>query len=200
MQSLQNSFHDLLGQLQAGVRRTTSTGFDPVYYLVYHPTEILEVRRLLPTWKAKFKKDGFDVLELSMAELIPRLIREDPLFEISLANERNEGATLHDVNQTLRGSLGVGPDNQPEPDAPILCAFRDALAQAGALPKGVLLVTDIEALHPYVRIGAIEQVLQGKFHCPMVVFYPGIRTGKFGLRFLGIYPDDGNYRSIHVGG
>ena len=34
MQSLQNNFHDLLAQLRGGMRRTTSTGFDPVYYMV----------------------------------------------------------------------------------------------------------------------------------------------------------------------
>jgi len=35
---------------------------------------------------------------------------------------------------------------------------------------------------------------------PTVFFYPGIRTGKTRLKFLGFYPDDGNYRSVHVGG
>lgn len=199
MPSLQNSFHDLLTRLKGGMRRTTSTGFDPVYYLVYHPSEILEVRRLLPTWKLKLAED-FEVMELSMAELVPRLIQEDPLFDINLANENNSDTTIHDINATLRGSLGVGADGQPMDGAPILDSFLDVLAKARELTKGILLVTDLEAIHPYIRIGAIEQVLQGKFDCPVIVFYPGIRTGKFGLRFLGIYPDDGNYRSVHVGG
>jgi hypothetical protein len=51
-----------------------------------------------------------------------------------------------------------------------------------------------------MRIGAIEAQLQGKFHVPTVFFYPGTRTGKTRLRFLGFYPEDGNYRSVHVGG
>lgn len=199
MQSLQNNFHDLLTQLRGGMRRTTSTGFDPVYYMVYHPSEILEVRRLLPTWKLKLGAE-FEVAELSMAELVPKLIKEDPLFEINLANENNSDTTIQDINATLRGSLGVGGDGQPEPGAPILAAFTEALAAAKSLSNGILLVTDVEAIHPYIRIGAIEQILQGKFECPVIVFYPGVRTGKFGLKFLGIYPDDGNYRSIHVGG
>ena len=29
---------------------------------------------------------------------------------------------------------------------------------------------------------------------------PGERTGKTRLKFLGFYPEDGNYRSSHVGG
>ena len=64
----------------------------------------------------------------------------------------------------------------------------------------ILLVTDLEALHPYTRIGAIESQLYGKFHVPTAFFYPGERTGKTRLKFLGFYPEDGNYRSVHVGG
>lgn len=67
-------------------------------------------------------------------------------------------------------------------------------------PSTIMLVTDLEALHPYLRIGAIEAQLQGKFHVPTVFLYPGTRTGKTRLRFLGFYPEDGNYRSVHVGG
>lgn len=54
--------------------------------------------------------------------------------------------------------------------------------------------------HPYMRIGSIEGQLQGKFSVPTVFLYPGIRTGKTRLKFLGFYPEDGNYRSVHVGG
>lgn len=66
--------------------------------------------------------------------------------------------------------------------------------------NALLLVTDLEALHPFLRIGAIESQLQGKFHVPTIFLYPGVRTGKTRLKFLGFYPEDGNYRSVHVGG
>jgi len=66
--------------------------------------------------------------------------------------------------------------------------------------NALLLVTDLEALHPFLRIGAIESQLQGKFHVPTIFLYPGGRTGKTRLKFLGFYPEDGNYRSVHVGG
>lgn len=70
----------------------------------------------------------------------------------------------------------------------------------GSQDNTILLVTDLEALHPYMRIGAIERQLQGQFNSPTIFFYPGERTGKSQLKFLGFYPDDGNYRSVHVGG
>jgi len=48
--------------------------------------------------------------------------------------------------------------------------------------------------------GSLEQRLQGKFTVPTVILYPGKRAGRTSLRFLGIYPEDGNYRSVHIGG
>ena len=66
--------------------------------------------------------------------------------------------------------------------------------------KALLLVTDLEALHPYMRIGSVESQLQGRFSVPTVFLYPGVRTGQTRLKFLGFYPEDGNYRSMHVGG
>jgi len=51
-----------------------------------------------------------------------------------------------------------------------------------------------------MRIGAIESQLYGKFSVPTIFLYPGERTGKTRLKFMGFYPEDGNYRSVHVGG
>ena len=71
------------------------------------------------------------------------------------------------------------------------------LLVALVLPLAWLLITWV--LYP-IRIGAIESQLQGKFHVPTIFLYPGVRTGKTRLKFLGFYPEDGNYRSVHVGG
>ena len=77
---------------------------------------------------------------------------------------------------------------------------REAMEQAAGQPGGLVLVADIEALHPYQRIGTVEQSIQGNCRVPLVILYPGTRTGRTALRFLGVYPEDGNYRSIHIGG
>ena len=73
------------------------------------------------------------------------------------------------------------------------------LAAAADQPHGLLLITDLEALHPYLRMNTIEAKLQGKIRCPVVVLYPGKREGKTSLRFLEFYPADPNYRSEHIG-
>jgi hypothetical protein len=82
----------------------------------------------------------------------------------------------------------------------LLSRLEAVLTEHQAKANALVLVTDLEALHPLMRIGAIESQLQGKFHVPTVFLYPGVRTGKTRLKFLGFYPEDGNYRSVHVGG
>ena len=62
----------------------------------------------------------------------------------------------------------------------------------------MLLLTDLEALHPYLRINTIEAQIMDQIHCPVVVLYPGKREGKTSLRFLEFYPADPNYRSEHI--
>jgi fatty acid-binding protein DegV len=42
------------------------------------------------------------------------------------------------------------------------------LEQLKDAKNAILLVTDLEALHPYTRIGAIESQLYGKFYVPTV--------------------------------
>jgi hypothetical protein len=62
----------------------------------------------------------------------------------------------------------------------------------------VLFLVDLEALHPFVRIGAVEQQLVGRFSFPTVVLYPGTAGGAYSRRFLGVHKEDGNYRSPHI--
>ena len=47
---------------------------------------------------------------------------------------------------------------------------------------------------------AVEQSLQGRCTAPLVILYHGVRSGNTILRFLGEYPEDGNYRSLMIGG
>ena len=58
----------------------------------------------------------------------------------------------------------------------------------------------VNKLGLHARASAKLTQLAGKFHVPTVFFYPGERTGKTRLKFLGFYPEDGNYRSVHVSG
>ena len=191
MASLTADFDELMRRVEAG-REFTHASFEPIYYLVFQPREILEVKRQMPAWTARLKNAGWQVENFSVAEHIAEILGSAPMRKIWLAADQKDPLNWDKTNKSLANAL-TGRDQLQQQLEVVLERLEDQ-------PKSIVLVTDLEALHPYLRIGAIEAQLQGKFHVPTVFFYPGTRTGKTSLRFLGFYPEDGNYRSVHVGG
>jgi len=191
MPSLTADFDELMQRVQSG-REFSHASFEPIYYLVFHPRDILEVKRQKAAWTARLKNDGWNVKTFSVAEQITDILKSAPMREIWLAADAKAPLDWEKTNKSLANAL-TGRDQLQQ-------RLENAVSELKGDPNAIILVTDLEALHPYLRIGAIEAQLQGKFHIPTVFFYPGVRTGKTRLRFLGFYPEDGNYRSVHVGG
>lgn len=192
--SLRESFEQLWHLIRNG-RGLSHTGDDPVYYLVFHPEEMLAVKRQMKEWTAKLKLQGWKMESYSMADAVKGILDSNEFRDLWLSSDDDKSFDLESIqriNQTLADVL-TSTD-----------ALRNHLEQRLAALAGkkqtTLFVTDLEALHPYLRVGALEQGLQGKFTVPTVFLYPGVREGKTTLKFLGIYPADGNYRSVHVGG
>ncbi|MGY6215760.1 BREX protein BrxB domain-containing protein [Methylolobus aquaticus] len=191
MSSLRANFDELRERIRHG-RDLGHASFEPIYYLVFHPSQILEVKRETPAWVAKLRNDGWQVQLFSLATEIADLLGSHPLRKIWLAGDRRAPLDWAKTNQSLRQALTQGDALQQRLEA--------ALSKLDNTPNAILLVTDLEALHPYCRIGALESRLQGQFRVPTVFLYPGVRSGRTRLSFLGFYPEDGNYRSVHVGG
>ena len=199
MQSLKDKFEELRHRLGHG-RNIDSTGTEPIFYLVFPVAEILEVKRQTKAWIAKLANDGWNVVALSMAKAVESVLRENKLRGLWLKTEHQlldqslRNGTLIDfrgINKTLSSALTEGEELQN--------LIESKLQEAESRANGLLLVTDLEALHPYLRINTIESKLQGRVRRPVVVLYPGKREGKTSLRFLGFYPADPNYRSEHIG-
>jgi hypothetical protein len=189
MPSLTVNFDELLTRIRHG-RDLGSASFEPIYYLIFSPKEILEVKRRLPAWTARLRHDGWDVHQFSVAKAINDILLQAPLRKIWLAADRKVPQAWDKTNKSLANALSQGA---------LQSRLAAVLDEANQKDNGLVLVTDLEALHPYLRIGAIESQLYGKFNRPTIFLYPGIRTGKTRLKFLGFYPEDGNYRSTHVG-
>jgi Domain of unknown function (DUF1788) len=177
-----------------------SSGTEPIFYLVFPTVEILEVKRQTKAWIAKLRNDGWTVVALSMAEAIHTVLGANKLRKLWLQTEREILARAEsekcsvdflEINKTLAASLLEGDDLQ--------AMIQQKLEEAESHKSGLLLFTDLEALHPYLRINTIEAKLQNRTHCPVVILYPGRREGKTSLRFLEFYPPDPNYRSEHIG-
>lgn len=191
MPSLTADFDELMRRVQAG-REFSHASFEPIYYLVFHPREMLEVKRQMAAWTARLKNAGWKVTTFSAAEHIRDILQSSPMRKVWLTADAKAPLDWVKTNKSLANAL-TGRDQLQK-------RLESAISELKGDPDAIVLVTDLEALHPYLRIGAIEAQLQGKFHMPTIFFYPGVRTGRTRLRFLGFYPEDGNYRSVHVGG
>ena len=188
---LNADFKELMERVRRG-REFSHSSFEPIFYLVFHPGNILEVKRKTPAWVAKLRNEGWDVTVFSMAEQVQDILQSAPLRKVWLEADRKAPQDWGKTNDSLANALTR--------NAPLQERLETLLKSLEGNDNAIVLVTDLEALHPYLRIGAIEAQLQGKFHVPTVFLYPGVRTGKTRLKFLGFYPEDGNYRSVHVGG
>jgi hypothetical protein len=191
MSSLKADFDELRERIKHG-REVGHASFEPIFYLVFSPEDILEVKRQTPAWISKLQKDGWTVHTFSIAEHITSIFASDPRRPLWLMADRKAPLDWAKTNQALANALTSNNALQ--------LRLEQLLTSLENSPGSLVLVTDLEALHPFLRIGAIESQLQGKFHVPTIFLYPGVRTGKSRLKFLGFYPEDGNYRSVHVGG
>jgi len=190
MSSLDVTFRELMIRIEQG-RNLNQTGFEPIYYLVFSPKQILDVKRKMSAWKGLLTNHGWHVRTFSVAEHILDILQNHRLRRIWLKGDERHPQEWEKTNKSLANAL-MKSDLQER--------LMRALQEAAALENAIMLVTDLEALHPYMRIGIIENQLYEKFTIPTVFFYPGVRTGKSRLKFLSFYPEDGNYRSVHIGG
>ena len=191
MSSLRADFDELCERIRHG-RELGHASFEPIYYLIFPPSQMLAVKRQTPAWIAKLHRDGWEVTVFSITEAILAILQTDPRRPLWLLADRKSPLDWSKTNQSLANALTSSNALQHR--------LVSALTALEGGKNGLLLVTDLEALHPYLRIGALESQLQGQFQAPAVFLYPGVRTGQTRLQFLGFYPEDGNYRSVHVGG
>jgi hypothetical protein len=199
MPSLKDKFDEICLRLEQG-RRLESTGSDPIFYLVFPVSEILAVKRQTRAWVAKLKNQGWHVVPFSMSKAVNAILRNHKLRKQWLLGEKSlldsatrKGSSIEfgEINKTLAKALTEGTE--------LVDLIKSKIEEASSHAGGLLLITDLEALHPYLRINSIEAQLQGVIRCPVIVLYPGKREGKTSLRFLEFYPADPNYRSEHIG-
>lgn len=191
MRSPDALFDALLAELAEG-GRLRPTGDDPLYYLVFEPGQMRPVRRALRTWRARLDLDGWTPEVVSVAEVLAQALRDHPRRALW---ERFETDPLNfEVHRkTLASALGQGEAVQ--------AALLAAVERLRGADRPILFVADVEALHPYLRVGTIENGLQGRLGgVPTVVLYPGRRIGESPIRFLGFYEPQTDYRATIIGG
>lgn len=165
-------------------------GDKQLFYLTFDTTQIQEVKRLLPDWIKISKGAGYKANVLSVGEVLNTFFKENPnresWTEFDQATEKWE---MEDLFQ----DLGTNVKNNQVIEGAILEKQEKLVNHNNAL----LIITDLETLHPFSRFGPIEQSIYNKIEVPIIILYPGKKVGS-ALRFLGFYPEDGNYRSKHL--
>lgn len=187
MQSLDGNFSDLLDALKQP-EMLSSAKSDPVFYFVYPPEQMLDIKRCYTRWMSRLKGAGFNPIRVSAIDLLWRIVDESGRWKEWLEHEgmAKEGQ----ITKAVKDVLCTNDRLINEIEMLITCSPDNS----------VILLTEIEALHPYFRTRTIENNLHDKIKRPLVIFYPGSRTGQYGLRFLDLYEVDGNYRSTLLGG
>lgn len=113
--------------------------FEPIYYLVFSPEQILEVKRQTPAWVAKLHQEGWEVHTFSIAEQIWALLKDDPFWSLCVMEDKSAPLDWSRTNKALADILTS--------DNGLLKRLEDALAPLEGQQNALLLVTDLEALH-----------------------------------------------------
>jgi len=166
--------------------KLSPTGYSPIVYLVYQPEDVFVVRNLLDTFlqpKAEFI--GFTPHFISMGELIDRFINNHEYLNFWTDPSVTEAELYKSIKQEITNSDYL--ENA-------LINIQQAYAQES---HSLLIIKDVEMLHPFNMMGVIENKIYNKIKVPTLVLYPGETQGT-ARSFLGIYNQDGNYRSINI--
>lgn len=165
--------------------RLSPTGYSPIVYLVYQPEDVMTVRNLADTFlpsKAEFY--GLKTHFISIGEIIDQYINHHGYLDIWASPGVNEENLYNSIRQEIVSEECL--------EKAILEIQDDYLAEGNAL----LVIRDLEMLHPFRMMGVIENNIYNHIKMPILVLYPGETLGT-ARSFLGIYNQDGNYRSIN---
>src|SRR5437764_15309982 len=89
MHSLKDKFDELRHRLAHG-RGLESAGSEPVFYLVFPVSEILEVKRQTKAWIAKLSNEGWRVVTLSMVDAVASVLQNNKLRKFWLKAEKQK--------------------------------------------------------------------------------------------------------------
>ena len=187
MYSLDNAFNELIDKIREPDALNAAKSA-PVFYFRYPADQGLSLKKHIPRLISKLRENGLDVLRVSFADLIWNVVDESGRWASWLDLESS--ADPEQIDESVRDALRQG-------DALIK---RTAAAIATASRETIVFLTEAELLHPYLRTRVVEEYLHNEVAFRTVIFYPGERSGQFGLKFLGFYKEDSGYRATIIGG
>jgi len=182
MQHYEQKFESALTYLQSpGI--LNPTGDKPICYITYDVEDVFLVRSLIESsLMPKAAYYGFKPHVISIGDIIHRFVNENEFKDIFWVEEESEEALFDSIRTDIVQKHYV--ENQ-------LIEVQKLFSNE---TKPLLIIKDLELLHPYGKIGAIENSIYNQIQVPIIILYPGDAQGT-ARTFLNIYSMDGNYRS-----
>lgn len=189
MQAYSEKFDKALGCLQSP-ELLSPTGDRPICYVTYETADVFTLYRSIElSLRPKAEYFGFHLEVLSVGQIIQDYIRQHDYNAVWMEKDIAE----EELYSSIRDELG-----RSDYIARCILEIQDRLLQEkGEQEKGkrpLLLIRDLEMLHPYDKMGRIEHIIYNRIEIPILILYPGKAQGT-ARNFLNIYTMDGSYRS-----
>jgi hypothetical protein len=95
------------GRVKQG-REFGHASFEPIFYLVFPPNQILNVKRETPAWMYRLRNEGWEVETFSIAEHAADIIEKAPLRKIWLAADQKAPLAWDKTNASLANAISNG--------------------------------------------------------------------------------------------
>jgi hypothetical protein len=165
-------------------------GDKQITYLTFDPKETIEIKSMLNNWIRLAMSYDYSCSAISLASTLNDFFRNNPRRNSWITPDGS--SDFDEIVDFFKVDLGSMVIENKVIENAIFMEQEKLKSQK----KPLLIITDIEAIHPFTRFGPIEQKIYNEIEIPIVILYPGTLSGS-SLEFFGFYPPDGNYRSKH---
>ncbi len=165
--------------------KLSPTGYSPIVYVVYDPEDAFVVRSLIDSFiqpKATYRQ--FTTHVVSIGSLLDKFINNHDYLSIWTKPSLKESQLYNSIKQEVENSECIEK------------ALLEIQEEYASEQQPLIIIKDVEMLHPFNMIGVIENKIYNRIRVPMLVLYPGETQGT-ARSFMKIYNQDGNYRSIN---
>lgn len=150
----------------------------------YDAEDELAMRAEVTGLKTRLEIRGKRVSVISLADCLHAAITKQRPIEEWCAAERASG--VHEMTQTLTNLLD---DYQP-----LVELVAERMPAEADPTRDVIFIVRTGALFPVYRTFSLLEQLKGRVIAPTILFYPGDLDGAAGLRFMGVFDAEHNYR------
>ena len=160
------------------------TGDRSICYVTYDIEDAMVVYRMIDTdLIPQAKYHGFiDYRIVSVGQIIQDYVKNHDYRELWV-DESQEYKLISSIRNEIQNDDFI---------ANTLLSIQEEMK---ATEHPLLVLKDLELIHPYDKIGRVEQIIYNQIEIPILVLYPGSMQGCNARTFLNIYPMDGSYRS-----